>query len=159
MLIKKKILPSIHPNKLQVFLGSLVPLLVSNTIFLHNRFETWWRGGQRKREKERWKRKGRMLGLYGLWVCMSLFVASVCVCVHGKSYSASFLTFSLVIIFLNLNPKPSRLFVSGSVVRDITFILLTNVDPWVISRCMIWDSAQPLLALAVDECMSTMRNF
>lgn len=41
MQIKEKFLPSIHPNKLQVFLGSLVPLLVSNTIFLHNRFETW----------------------------------------------------------------------------------------------------------------------
>lgn len=41
LLVRKNALPSIHPNKLQVFLGSLVPLLVSDAVFLHNRFETW----------------------------------------------------------------------------------------------------------------------
>lgn len=53
LLIKKNALPSIHPNKLQVFLGSLVPLLVSDAIFLHNRFETWRVRGQREMGRER----------------------------------------------------------------------------------------------------------
>lgn len=83
--------------------------------------------GEREMKKKR--EEGKKQNIRPLWtLSVYVFVCCFCVCVHEKAYSASFLTFSLVIIFLNLNPKPSRLFVSGSVVRDITFILLTNVD-------------------------------
>lgn len=50
LLIRQNALPSVHPNKLQVFFGSLVPLLVSDAVFLHNRFETWRVRGQEETE-------------------------------------------------------------------------------------------------------------
>lgn len=53
LLIRKNALPSIHPNKLQVFFSSLVPLLVSDAVFLHNRFETWRVRGQGEMERHR----------------------------------------------------------------------------------------------------------
>lgn len=77
LLIKKNALPSIHPNKLQVFFGSLVPLLVGGALFLHNRFETWRVRGQRETERARWKGKGRtgrkknheIFFVFMLWTC------------------------------------------------------------------------------------------
>lgn len=59
LLLEKNALPSIHPNKLQVFFGSLVPLLVCDALFLHNRFETWRVRGQRETERKGRKGKGR----------------------------------------------------------------------------------------------------
>lgn len=81
LLIRKNALPSIHPNKLQVFFGSLVPLLVSDAVFLHNRFETWRVRGQRKMERQRWKGKGRTgkkthqtAFVWMLWICGDVWV-------------------------------------------------------------------------------------